>query len=136
MVVIAASTLAAPVVARQLVHRPSAGDYWTYVNTYVGGSRNRERLQGDQAWVAGHRAEVMAQGRRACDWLKSQPDAPDIDASGRSEQSSLESRFLSETPTPGPLASRSRSILIAGAWTYMCWWDLHDKTAPRHEGHD
>lgn len=47
------------------------------------------RQQHDQAWISKHPALVVAEWRRACAWLASQPDVPNVGPTGRSDASRM-----------------------------------------------
>jgi hypothetical protein len=76
----------------------------------------------DELWVASHSASVLAEGRRACDWLAQRPSVDGIDRSGRSEVDALITRYLAEARggESGPLSTMGERIVVAGAWAHLC----------------
>lgn len=128
--------LAAPSIARS----SSSDKFLSYVNDYVAGwgrSSDPGRPQRDLDWVKAHPQAVLAEGRRACDWLSAQDDAPAVDPTGRSEVTAMWTRYRQESHSARntPLATYSRFVLVTGAWNYLCSADYRDKTSPQ-SSHD
>jgi hypothetical protein len=79
------------------------------------------RPQRDRQWIRDHHAAILAEGRRACDWLSVRPDAPATDATGDSDLSSLEHRYLHHVRHAADhLAKATRYGVINAAWNDLC----------------
>lgn len=127
--------LAVPSIALQFKHSRDEGAFQTNLAASIGAwsdTRNPEGPARDTAWATANPGLALAEGDRACAWLAGQPDAPGRpDPSGRQSQETLQNRWISARGNViGPLSWQGQSHLVAGAWTHLCWWDLHQKTAP------
>jgi hypothetical protein len=130
------AAVAGPATFRQLVHGRDTRAFHSAVTAYVGGwssSHDPSGPQRDEAWVAAHPAQVLAEGNRACDWLASRPTAPDRDPTGDSSVFTLMGRYLRATEHDrlADLSVVGRETVVANAWASLCWWTRRDKTAPR-----
>lgn len=108
--------------------------YYRYVMTYaVDGWRTSTDPHGparDRAWAATHRAAVMAEGDRACEWLARQPSAGRVDPSGQSDVSIMATRYVRQA-SPLQFEDHRRAYMTSGAWAYLCRSVRDEKTAPR-----
>jgi len=86
-------------------------------------------------WVARHRALVLQEGDLACAWLARQPDAPDVDPSGRSDADALLERYVrAEDVAPSPRVSADQHEEFARlSWMTLCTDTAGRKTSPRRE---
>ena len=137
LVLACVSIWAAPALARQVFHRADEQAFVSYVETYVGGWRSSRDPGGwrrDQAWVAENPEAVLAEGKRACRWLASRQEAPSVDPTGKSSSGKVTSRYVNEVPASTELGvspvGQGRKTIVAGAWSYLCWWEHRDKTSP------
>jgi hypothetical protein len=115
--------------------RRDVDGFQQYVRTYIDGwssSAQPGRQVLDRRWAIAHPDLVLEEGDQACAWLKPQPDAPEVDPSGRSTVGTLISTYIKATADDRipPVARMSESYIVAGAWAYLCKDLREDKTAP------
>ncbi len=68
-------------------------------------------------------------------WLGRQPFAPQpVDPTGFYARDSLEGRYLAATRDHPQVSvsDQGRSMIVAGAWTFLCPDDVFGRVAPRH----
>ena len=135
-----ATGISAPSIRRHVTHHSDAEAFQTYVLTYVGSwrdSRDPDRWKVDRGWAADHPRAVLAEGKASCRWMARRPDPPSVDPSGKSTSSYLGIRYRRtvQSKVPG-ISPMGRDTIVAGAWTYLCWWTAQDKTAPSAERND
>lgn len=132
---VAGGVLAAPAVARQVVHPRDTAAYQTHLETYIDTEQVTGRPDGsehDLAWVRAHEQEALVQGDQACAWLAEQEDAPVFDPSGSTSWGTRYESYLRESDLGAStdVSSEGKRALVAGAWHHLCWWDWRDKLAP------
>lgn len=127
-----------------LVAFKSLGDpnrrFTNYVHQYATGwrsSRQPGRPQRDQTWIDTHKTAVVAAGKRSCDWLAKQPDAPKVRPPLRFDISQLSKHYV--TAVEGrdvPLAHWTKWGIVGGAWKYLCPATERTKTTTAYEETD
>ena len=121
------------VAVRALWHRSDVPAFQAYVQTYIGG--NLPDGPDDAAWARAHPDQVLAEANRSCDWLARQPLAPmRIDPTGYYARDGLQDRYLAATADDrlAEVSLGGRSLIVAGAWTYLCAQTVVGRVAPRH----
>lgn len=131
--VLVAALVIGGVAAFRYVTNPSR-HFLNYLHAYATqwrGSALGGQQQHDQAWISNHPAAVVAEGRRACTWLASQPDAPNVDPTGRSDMSRMAMRYVARVEGRDlPLARVTKWNVVGGAWNYLCPDEKDATTAP------
>lgn len=114
--------------------------YQRYVQKYVGGwysSADPTGPRRDKRWVLAHPKAVLAEGDRACAWLARQPDAPEIDPTGKSTSGVLARRFFMAEHRRNPSVSvYGHFTMTSAAWSYLCDSVRKEKTAPQSRQED
>lgn len=133
LTLLAAALVAGSVAAYRFASNPER-PFLYHAESYATGwwsSAMPGRPQRDRQWIRDHHAAVLAEGRRACDWLSARPDVPAIDPSGDSDLSSLERRYLHLVRHAADhLAKASRFGVITAAWNDLCPDTRDTKTVP------
>lgn len=135
MALVAGGVLAAPAVARQVIHPRDPEEFQLYVTTYMDQWSRSDQVDAspqDLAWVSAHPQDALALGDDACTWLAGEDDAPDLDPSGATSWGARYEAALRETDvgTSTALSEEGKFVVIGGSWSYLCWWEREQKTAP------
>ncbi len=127
--------LAAPTAERQVVRQRDPQAFQAYITTYMDTWSRSDQIdhsEQDLRWVTDHPQDALALGDGACAWLRTLPDAPEVDPSGATSWGARYDEAMRETDLGATtnLSAEGKYVVVAASWSYLCWWDRVDKTAP------
>lgn len=75
------------------------------------------------AWAQAHPELILAEGDRACGWLRGQPAAPRDNAPEAFTLEAMESRYVAETTglEIARVYPEARMVIAGNAWFELCW---------------
>jgi hypothetical protein len=95
-----------------------------------------DQIESDRAWILSHPHDTVAEGDRACSWIRSQPTAPPRDPRGQYSVEALGNRYVAATES-APIAKVSalnRAHVAIEAWANLCAQDRRLHYVPASPG--